>query len=57
MVMDWEITWMLALLSFLMSQFSQDDDAMEVGGAIAIDGKEIREKQALGRIYTGSACE
>ena len=50
---------MLALLSilFLMSQFPQDDDAMEVGGAIAIDGKDVQEKRALGRIYTGSACE
>ena len=40
-----------------MSQFSQDDDAMEVGGTVTIDGKEIREKRALGRVYTGSACE
>ena len=39
-------------------QFPQDDiDALEVGGAVAIDGKDIREKRALGRIYTGSACE
>ena len=41
-----------------MSEFSQDDDdGMEVGGAIIIDGKEIREKRAFGRVYTGSACE
>merc|ERR1719331_3455832 len=33
------------------------NDAMEVGGAIAIDGKDVQEKRALGRIYTGSACE
>ena len=35
----------------------QDEDGLEVAGAITIAGKEVREKRALGRIYTGSACE
>jgi len=35
----------------------EDEDGLEVAGAITIAGKEVREKRALGRIYTGSACE
>merc|ERR1711936_1044346 len=53
------------LLSFVVfgsialaaAELEDDIDALEVGGAVAIDGKDIREKRALGRIYTGSACE
>merc|ERR1740123_1368506 len=45
------------LFALSSTQQEEDDDGMEVGGAIVIDGKEIRENRALGRIYTGSACE
>merc|ERR1711936_505404 len=53
------------LLSFVVfgsfalaaAELEDDIDALEVGGAVTIDGKDIREKRALGRIYTGSACE
>merc|ERR1719234_1983954 len=45
------------LFALCSAQEEDDDDAMEVGGALVIEGKEIREKRALGRIYTGSACE
>jgi len=55
--MKFLLSFVIFGLFALASAQEEDDDAMEVGGAIVIDGKEIREKRALGRIYTGSACE
>merc|ERR1712212_99935 len=55
--MKFLLSFVIFGLFALSSAQEEDDDAMEVGGAIVIDGKEIREKRALGRIYTGSACE
>merc|ERR1711990_741618 len=57
LVMKFLLSFVIFGLFALASAQEEDDDAMEVGGAIVIDGKEIREKRALGRIYTGSACE
>jgi len=55
--MKFLLSFVIFGLFALSSAQEEDDDAMEVGGAIAIDGKDVQEKRALGRIYTGSACE